>query len=405
MDIIQVTHMFLDGGGREEHVFEISKYLSQLGHRVTIVTSDYTPTGEYNLKRKADKVPGIKVVTLKGFTTKIPPGRIQIPDLVDFLLDYKADVIHAHGMGEQPPEDAFYAAKIKKIPYVFTLHFAPYTVYKKLNADHVWSVIQKYQVYNILRGTDKIVAVSPDEQKDIVKYTEYEGNNFEMIPNGFDVPEEKITPATIRETFKKFAIPEGRRYVVFMGALTNPRKGAFEAIQAFRSALLKHPDLHLILMGTWDTRLSQLGKPNLTIRVLEKLAKAKHVTVTGWVSSQDKFNLLQGSNVFISPTSYEAFGIALAEALYSKIPVVTTDIGGCRYVVRNGIDGILVKSSDDIEGFAKALNKILGNPALAKKMGEEGHKRVSRMFSWKKTAQMLEKTYASLIAKNARNSK
>jgi len=400
MDIIQVTHMFMDGGGREEHVFEISKYLSAMGHRVTIVTSDYTPTGEYNLKRKADKVPGIKIVALKGYMTKIPPGRIQIPDLIDFLVDYKADIIHAHGMGEQPTEDAFYAAKIKKIPFVYTLHFAPYPVYKKLHADHVWKVIQKYQVYNVLRGTDKIIAVSPDEKEDIIKYTEYKGNNFEIIPNGFDRPIEKITPESIKETFKKYAIPENRRCVVFMGALTNPRKGAFEAIQAFRSALAKYPDLHLILMGTWDTRLNLVGRPNLTIRVLEKLAKAKHITVTGWIDEKAKYNLLAGSEIFLSPTSYEAFGIAFCEALYSKIPVISTDIGGGRYVVRNGIDGILIKDNENIEGYASAIKKLIHNPTLAKEMGINGHKRVSQLFSWEKTAKKLEKVYKHLIEKN-----
>jgi len=400
MNIVQVTHMFLDGGGREEHVFEISKHLSMMGHRVTIVTSDYTPTGEYNLKRRADKIPGIKIVTLKGYTTNIPPGRIQIPDLTDFLLDYKADIIHAHGMGEQPPEDSFYAAKIKKIPYVFTLHFAPYTIYKKLNADHIWNVIQKYQVYNILRGASKIIAVSPDEKLDIKKFTGYEGNNFEIIPNGFDRPEEKITPQSIKETYKKFNIPEGRKYIVFMGALTNPRKGAFEAIQAFRGALQKDPNLHLVLMGTWDTRLTQAGKPNLIIRVLEKLAKAKHVTVTGWVNSKDKFNLLAGSHMFLSPTAYEAFGIALCEALYSKIPVITTDIGGGRYIVRNGVDGILIKDAEDMEAFSQAIMKLIKNPELAAEMGMNGHKRVSKMFSWEKTADKLDILYKRLIQAN-----
>lgn len=399
MHIIQVSHMFLDGGGREEHIFQISKHLSAKGHRVTIVTSDYTPTGEYRIKQKADKIPGIKIVTLKGYPTKLPPGRIQIPDLIDFLLDYNADIIHAHGMGEQPAEDAFYAAKIKQIPFVYTLHFAPYTVYKKLNAEHIWKVFQEYQVYNMLRSADKIVCVSPPEKEDIKKYTGYKGNNFELIPNGFERDVEKITPQTIQDAFKKFAIPEGRTNVVFMGALTNPRKGAFEAIQAFRAAKTKCPNLHLILIGIWDNRLNLLGNVNATTRVLEKLAKANHVTVTGWVNDKDKYALLSGSHMLISPTSYEAFGIALCEALYNRVPVIATDIGGCRYVVRDGIDGILIKEQENIDGFASAITSFINNPEKAKKMGEKGHKRVKTNFSWEKTADKLDKLYTNLVHK------
>ncbi len=397
MDIVQVSHMFLDGGGREEHIYQISKYLALKGHRVTIVTSDYSPSGEYIMKRKADKIPGIKIVTLKGYLTKIPPGRVQIPDLIDFLIDYKADIIHAHGMGEQPAEEAFYAAKIKKIPFVFTLHFAPYDVYKKLNADHIWKVMQQYQVYNILRGADKIIAVSSNEKEDIKKYTGYTGNNFEVIPNGFDRPQEKITPQIIKDTFKKYGIPEGRKYVVFLGALTNPRKGAFEAIQAFRAAKSKIPNLFLILMGTWDARLTYAGLAKTTTKVLEKLAKANNVMVTGWLNEKDKYALLAGSHVFISPTFYEAFGIALCEALYSKIPVIASDRGGCKYVVRNGIDGILVKDPENIEELTQAIIKILSNPEHAKQMGLNGYERVRKLFSWDKTGEKLEKLYTNLI--------
>ncbi len=399
MDIVQVSHIFLDGGGREEHIYQISKYLALRGHRVTIVTSDYTPTGEYTIKLKADRIPGIKIVTLKGYLTKIPPGRVQIPDLIDFLIDYKADIIHAHGMGEQPAEDAFYAAKIKKIPFVFTLHFAPYDVYRKLNADHIWKVIQQYQVYNLLRGSDKIIAVSPPEKEDIIKYTGYEGNNFEIIPNGFEPPPEKITPQFISETFKKYGIPEDRKYLVFLGALTNPRKGSYEAIQAFRTAKSKIPNLHLILIGNWDTRLNFPGQMKTLTKILEKLAKANNITVTGWVSPKEKYALMMGSDIFVSPTYYEAFGIALCEALYSKLAVIATNRGGCKYVIRNGVDGFLIKNPENIEEIAKNIVKVFKNLPKVKKMGQEGHERVKKQFSWEKTGQKLEKLYFNLLKK------
>lgn len=402
MHIAQISHMFLDGGGREEHIFQISKWLVKKGHKVTIITSDYTPTGEYIYKKKVDRIPEIKLVTLKGYLTKIPPGRVQIPDLLDFLLEYDVDIIHAHGMGEQPAEDAFYVAKIRNIPFVYTLHFAPYQVYEKLGKgiSNIWKVFQQYQTYNLLRGADKIIAVSPPEKKDIIKYTKYPGNNFEVIPNGFEPPPEKITSIIIKETYQKFNIPEGRKYVVFMGALTNPRKGAFEAIQAFRMVKQKIPNLHLILIGTWDTRLTLAVKSNTTVKILEKLAKANHVTVTGWISEKEKFALLSGADVFISPTSYEAFGIAICEALYSKLPVITTDIGGGKYLIRKNIEGILIKDSTDIVSFAKALENLIKNPEKSKLMGEAGHHRVKKLFSWEKTTNRLEKIYFKLTNKS-----
>ncbi len=400
MKIVLVNHMFLDGGGREEHVLQIAKRLADRNHQVTIVTSDYTPSGGEKLKNEADKVPGLKVVTLKGFKTNVPPGRIHIPDLTEFLIDYPCDIIHAHGMGEQPAEDAFYVAKIKRIPFVFTLHFTPYIAYKKLHAEHVWKVIQKYHVYNMLRGSDKVLNTSPPEKADIMKYTGYHGRNFELVQNGFERPSRAISTDYVKQVFKKYDIPEGHQYVAYVGALTNPRKGAFEAIQAFRAAQLKHPNLHLILMGSWDTRLDYRGKEDQTRTFLAKLAKAKQVTVAGWVEDTDEyFAILHGADVFISPTTYECFGIALAEALYNKTPVITTDIGGCAYVVRKGKDGLLVKDPEDVESFTRKLVYLLDHPEIAERMGKSGHARISKLLSWDKTVDKLEKIYTQLDKK------
>ena len=151
------------------------------------------------------------------------------------------------------------------------------------------------------------------------------------------------------------------------------------------------------MIGAWDGRLNIPGRANVITKVLAKLAKANHVTVTGRVTDMDKYCLLSGSHVFISPTMYEAFGIALAEALYCKIPVVTTDIGGCRYVVRNGVDGILVKNQEDIASFSQAIVELVKNPEKAIQMGKEGSKRMKNIFSWEKTGDKLEILYKNLI--------
>ena len=105
----------------------------------------------------------------------------------------------------------------------------------------------------------------------------------------------------------------------------------------------------------------------------------------------------------ISPTAFEAFGIALAEALYCGIPVVATKIGGIPYVVRDGKDGLLVDGQDNIEGFSKACVKLLKNPKMAAAMGQSGKERVRRKFRWDRTGSALLGLYEDLIAKNSQN--
>ena len=136
-------------------------------------------------------------------------------------------------------------------------------------------------------------------------------------------------------------------------------------------------------------------------KLLEKLIKANNVTITGWVSEKDKYALMTGADMFISPTYYEAFGIALCEALYSKLPVISTNRGGVKYVVRNGVDGLLVEDPENIEDFTQAILKLAQQPEKSKQMGKAGYERVKKMFSWEKTGKKLEALYKKLVKKPA----
>lgn len=395
LNIVQVNHMFLDGGGREEHIFHISKQLIELGHNVTVVTSDYTASGVPSIGKRAKKIKGLKIVTLKGYLTNVPPGRVSIPDLLDYLIEMKnVDIIHAHGMGEEVSEDALYAAKIQDIPFVFTPHFQPWWAYEKLGAKKIWQVFQSIRMPMVLKNANAVIAVSPQEKNDFIKLCKKENyKNIFQIPNGLAPNLTIPSKEEIKSVFHKYKIPEVDKYLIYLGSVTNPRKGAFEAVQAFRQIREKYPSSHLLVVGPWGSRYINTQP---VVEIMQKLAKAKHVTVTGYVPECDKFALLAGSDVMINPTIYEAFGIVIAEALFCKIPVVATNIGGVPYVVRDNQDGILIKNQTDIPAFAKACLKLLNNPQLAKKMGKSGHERVKKIFDWGITAQKIVKIYNKL---------
>jgi starch synthase len=398
MKIIQVNQLFLDGGGREEHVFHISKQMCKNGHEVTVVTSDYLPTGEETIGKRAKKIDNLKIKILKGYKVDVPPGRIQIPDLMDFLLEQNDyDIIHAHGMGEQPAEHAFYAAKIKGVPFVFTPHFHPWWAYEKLKAQKIWEVFQKTLTNMVGNHADAVIAVSEPQRDDLIKYANINPKNIQVIPNGVNGELPVLSPKEIQAVFDKYGIPKVANYIIFLGDATNPRKGAYEAVQAFRQMRDKYyPDTHLIIVGPWGHRLKTT--PAL-FTLLNKMAKARHITATGYVNEYEKAALLTGSDLLVSPTTYEAFGIVLAEALYCGIPVVATKIGGVPYVVRDKVDGLLVNGQDNIPGFAKACAEILKDKNRAQEMGRRGRERVQKMFRWDKAAEKTLKLYQKLLDK------
>jgi len=407
MKIVQVNHMFLDGGGREEHIYQLSKRLAESGDEVTIVTSDYTPTGREVIGDRARKVKGIFLKTLKGYPVNIPPGRIVIPDLMDWLLKVNNfDLIHAHGMGEQVVLEAMYVAKIKNIPFVFTPHFHPYWAYEKLNAQKIWKVLQETQTKMIVENADATIVFSNAGKEELIKYTgAKKTKNIHIIPNGIDENLPKVTPEDVKKVFLKHEIPPAKNYMIFLGDITNPRKGAFTAVQTFRQVRFQLPDTHLIMVGPWSSRLKTGTGIEKLVQLLNKLVKAGRVTVTDWVSDFDKVALLTGSDLLISPTVYDSFGMALAEALWCGTPVVSTKVGGVPFTVRDGKDGILVDDADNIEKFAKASIKLLKNKELAKKMGQNGHKRVEKLFLLKTMTQRTRNLYQKLIEKYEKKQK
>ncbi|MFW5895264.1 MAG: glycosyltransferase family 4 protein [archaeon] len=94
------------------------------------------------------------------------------------------------------------------------------------------------------------------------------------------------------------------------------------------------------------------------------------------------------SNLFIMPSikkkgTIEGFGIVFLEANYYKIPVIGTATGGIKEAIINGKTGLLAKP-DSIKDLAKKILKIYKNKEFAEKLGENGHKRVTKEYSWSK---------------------
>ena len=102
---------------------------------------------------------------------------------------------------------------------------------------------------------------------------------------------------------------------------------------------------------------------------------------------------------FPSITKNEAFGVALAEAMYCGTPAVTFTIpgSGVNWVSLNGETGIEVPNCDDV-AFAQAIDKLLTDKDLNKKYAENGIKRVKENFTIPVMTTTMEKYYKELIA-------
>lgn len=172
-----------------------------------------------------------------------------------------------------------------------------------------------------------------------------------------------------------------------MLATYEARKGHFYLLQAFKSVVKEFPYVRLQIFG--------FGKPQEKQRVtdeVKKLSLENHVSLNEFTSQSA--SLIANAIVLVVPSQeYESFGLTIIESMALSTPVVTTDVGGMPEVLAGSNAGY-VCSKDDPETFAYALKRILGDQAVASKLGHNGRQSFEQRF----TAETMASTYQRLIS-------
>jgi glycosyltransferase involved in cell wall biosynthesis len=98
--------------------------------------------------------------------------------------------------------------------------------------------------------------------------------------------------------------------------------------------------------------------------------------------------------IVLPSTDLEGYGYVLLEAMSIGKPTIGTRIGGIPETIEDGITGLVVPPAD-VAALAGALERILTDRELAKRMGQAGQARVRRLFSMGKMVSSLETLYES----------
>lgn len=139
---------------------------------------------------------------------------------------------------------------------------------------------------------------------------------------------------------------------------------------------------------------SQLS--NLTDLVAE-CGVSDSVQFVGQIPNRDVPNMLRSFDVFVAMSRNESFGVAIVEASACELPVVTSNVGGLPEVVINNETGYLI-NTEDYEGCAEAIFKLVINPQLRKKLGKNGRMFVQRKYEWRDCMNSMLSLYDQAIA-------
>lgn len=137
-------------------------------------------------------------------------------------------------------------------------------------------------------------------------------------------------------------------------------KGVFEYLEAARIIHKQHPAVRCVLVGPFDTNPSAIRAEEL-----QPFIDDGSINYVG--EQKDVRPFLRDCTAFVLPSYHEGIPKAALEAMATGRPVITTDAPGCREVVTDGENGILVPVKN-ANAVADAMERIICNPSLAAKM-------------------------------------
>jgi glycosyltransferase involved in cell wall biosynthesis len=178
--------------------------------------------------------------------------------------------------------------------------------------------------------------------------------------------------------FRPLGLPR-ERFVVGLGAV-DPAKGVDLAVGAV--ALLPEPRPSLVWVG-------DRADPVYSRRMEEQArASGVHLVVRVRVSDGELVDLLNRASAMVYAPRLEPFGLAPLEAAACGTPVVAVAEGGVRETIREGVNGFLVQRSP--EEVARALRRLLDDPALARGLGEAAARNARDEWSVERAVDRLE---------------
>ena len=237
---------------------------------------------------------------------------------------------------------------------------------------------------------DKIIAINK------VAYEKYsqsvKKDKIVLIYDGLDIDE---FSAQDNRLFRKEYALNSIPLIGLIGRIVEG-KGQKEFILAAKNVLSKNPNVRFLLIG--DAKGGKTNYYNEVKNLVTREGLTNKIIFTGW--RIDIKEIISDLNIVVQATTTfpEGFGLTIIEAMALKKPVIATDIPGPSDIVVNDSTGYLIPPGD-INAMAEKILYLLNNPDIAKKMGEEGRKRVEELFDIKKRVKDIEDVYRELLIK------
>ncbi|MEU3752232.1 glycosyltransferase family 4 protein [Streptomyces olivoreticuli] len=406
-------------GGQGVYVRHLSRELARLGHHVEVIGSQPYPVLDGD---GADGAVGSGRVSL----TELPsldlyrqpdpfrtPGRDEYRDWIDALevatmwtggfpepLTFslrarrhlaahrgRFDVVHDNqtlGYGLLGGTAALGAPLVTTIHHPITvdrqLDLAAAADWKRRMSVRRWYGFTRMQK-RVARRLPSVLTVSGSSRQEIVTHLGVSPGRVHVVPIGADTDLFSPDPSVAE-------IP-GR--IVTTSSADVPLKGLVHLVEALAAVRVQNPGAHLVVVG----KRAEDGPVASAIR---RHGLEGAVEFVKGITDAELVDLVRSAQISCVPSLYEGFSLPAAEAMATGTPLVATTGGAIPEVAGPDGETCLAVPPGDPGALAAALNRLLGDEALRRRLGAAGRERVLSRFTWRQAAIGTAERYRAAIA-------
>ena len=380
-------------GGPFKACWEMARAVAQLGHRVSIYTTNQDGPGilsvptDRPLWREGVEMRYFPIQPPRFWGTSWPLAHALRQEIKGF------DLVHVHSLYFFHDLVSGHYCRIFGVPYLIQPHGSldPFIYWH-----HRWR--KRFMEWGFqnrtIRKASAILFTTAEERELAAPFTF--GTPGVVVPLGIGADEFAVMPEP--GSFRRRHPEIGdKRIILFFGRI-NFKKGLDILAKAYGAVARRRQDVHLVIAGPdnegWGARVRTW---------LSEEGVLGRTTFTGMLLGPDKLAVLRDASMFVLPSYTENFGLAVIEAMAVGLPIIISDKVNIWREVESAGAGKVVPC--EAGKLTEAILDLLDKPEMAREIGQKGQALVRDEFHWPDIALRLQETYAILIERHRQSMK
>lgn len=362
--VLQVSSARALGGG-ERHLADLTRGLHERGHELLVALREDSP-----LRTSLDFLPEQNFHTLP-LRNSLDLGSAR--RLARIAREHKVDIIHAHVARDYAP--AALAARLAPASRVVITRHVLFLL----------SPLHRLALSNVSR----VVAVSEPVARALRSQKIFDADKLRVVENGVD-------PARFeRARAEAEHVDDNRPFRVGIVGELSEVKGQSEFVRAAALVAKEFGErVEFLIVGEDNSRGGEYRAR--VERLVDELGLTNRVRMLGRV--EDALSFIVKLDVLVSASRSEAFGMAMAEAMFCGVPVVATATEGARSLIDDNVNGLHV-ATGDVRALAAAVSALLADEERRLRLGERAHTHARERFSLKRMVEETERVYEEALGR------